>query len=170
MTEAATSTRHPRKARRELTVVGAALVAFSLGLVIQAWQIAEKGGWSANGPAVFPLATAGGMVLFSAAFLIQARRKPDVHLEEHIANERADSHMGTVIKVGAVLLGYAAAVGIIGYALATSAMFAVVCRLLGSRRWVLNIAIAIGLSVAVYYAFTELLGVRLPSGLLGGVI
>lgn len=160
----------PSRVRTEIAAVGAALVVFSVSLVIQAWHIAEEGGLSANGPAIFPMAVSGGLLLFSAIFLIQSRVKPDAQLEHHLANERTDSHMGTVIKVMAVLLAYAGVVGILGYALATTAMFAVISRLLGSRRWPLNVGIAIGLSVAIYYSFTMLLGVRLPDGMLGGVI
>lgn len=172
MTQTTTPTAAGRAGRsgREVTAAGVGLVVLSVVLVVQAWQIAENGGLAANGPAIFPLAASAGLLLFSVIFLIQARVKPEAHLENHLANERADSHMGTVVKVMAVLLVYAGVLGILGYALATSAMFAVVSRLLGSRRWLLNIGIAVLLSVAIYYSFTMLLGVRLPAGLLGGVI
>jgi putative tricarboxylic transport membrane protein len=117
-----------------------------------------------------PLAVSAGLLFFSFLFLIEARKRTDAHLERHLRAEDASTHLGTVLWVLVVLVVYAVVIGPVGYLVATAAMFAVVSRALGSRRWVLNVGVGIALSAAAYFGFTLLLGVRLPAGFLEMVL
>ena len=69
----------------------------------------------------------------------------------------------------AILVVYAFLLNPLGYIIATALLFPAVAYVLGSRgrRKVLrNLAIGVALGVLVFFSFTELLGVRLPDGVL----
>lgn len=158
------------RTRRELIVVGIVLVGFAVAVGSQTWKIVTVSGLSPSGPAALPVAVTGGLLVFSLLFLLQATKRSHGHLERHIESEHAVTHMGTVAQVVGALILYAALLGPLGYLIATTALFVGVSRILGSKRWVLNIIVGIVLAAAVYFGFTELLGVRLPAGVLRGVL
>jgi hypothetical protein len=57
-----------------------------------------------------------------------------------------------------------------GYILATAFFFPGIGRLLGSRQPARDVAIGISMSVVIYLVFTRWLEVRLPGGLLQGLV
>lgn len=158
------------RTRRELTAVGIALVVFALAVGSQTLKIVQSSGLAPSGPAALPIVVTGGLLVFSLLFLLQARKRTQGQLQRHIDAEHAVTHMGTVGLVMGALVLYAAALSVLGYALATLALFVGVSRILGSRRWVLNIVVGVVMALVIYFGFTMLLGVRLPSGVLGGVL
>lgn len=158
------------RTRRELIVVGIVLIGFAVAVGSQTWKIVTVSGLSPSGPAAFPVAVTGGLLMFSLLFLLQASKRSQGHLERHIESEHAVTHMGTVGQVVGALILYAAVLGSLGYLIATTALFVSVSRILGSKRWVLNVIVGGVLSAAVYFGFTMLLGVRLPAGVLRGVL
>jgi putative tricarboxylic transport membrane protein len=163
--DTSTSTNERRNERRETVVVGVALLGFSLLVGWQAWQIASRTGMEWKGPAAFPVVVAAGLLITSAVYLWRAIGAPAAQLLEHIAGERAASQMRVVAWVLALLVIYALLLAFVGYPVATTAMFAVCARLLGARRWLLNLLIGAVLSASIFVLFTEVLHVRLPLGL-----
>jgi putative tricarboxylic transport membrane protein len=57
----------------------------------------------------------------------------------------------------------------LGFVPAAAILFLSVAFTFGSRRYLRDAAIGIGLAAAAYFAFTRLLGLQLPGGLLAGL-
>ncbi|AVT28487.1 hypothetical protein C6361_02080 [Plantactinospora sp. BC1] len=64
------------------------------------------------------------------------------------------------------LLGYVLLLDPAGFVLASALFFVACARILGSRRWIRDVAVAVPLVVGVYYGFTRGLDIALPAGVL----
>ncbi|MBV9789697.1 MAG: tripartite tricarboxylate transporter TctB family protein [Chloroflexi bacterium] len=151
-------------------LVAVVLLALGLLIFVQTFSIRQGGGYSAIGPRFFPLLVAIGLLLLSGLFLARTTIRPDEDLMQQSADEEAATHWPTVGLVALALVVYAVALGPLGYILATVLFFPVVARFLGSTRPVRDIIIALVISVVIYEGFTRALGVRLPAGLLQGIV
>lgn len=147
-----------------VVVLGAAVV------LVDAIRIASSGGFGPQQPGFFPLIVGIGLVVFGVAFLVRATAAPDRALLEQAAEEHARTHWRTLWAVIGALVVYAVLLEPLGYILATAVFFVVVARLAGSRHLLRDVVVAVLFSAAVYFGFTELLGVRLPAGLLEPVL
>jgi putative tricarboxylic transport membrane protein len=147
-------------------LVGVALVLFGIVLVVATTRIAGPGGYGVSGPRFFPLVVAVGMVALGAGVMIRSTVLVDRDLAEQAAAEEAVTHWPTVGALMAILVVYALALDAVGYVLATALCFVALARVLGSARPVRDAVAGLAISVIVYVAFTQFLGVRLPSGLL----
>ncbi|GAB3547580.1 tripartite tricarboxylate transporter TctB family protein [Arthrobacter tumbae] len=145
-------------------LLGAAVVLFD------AIRVSINGGFGPQQPGFFPMIVGIGLVGFGLAFLIRATLKPDHALEEQAAAEHKDTHWRTLWVVVVALVIYAALLDPVGYIIATSVFFVGIAWLAGSRKIIRDVIIAVLFSAAVYFGFTELLGVRLPGGLLETVL
>lgn len=141
-------------------VLGAAVV------LVDAIRIARTGGFGPQEPGFFPLIVGIGLVVFGVAFLVRATAVPDTVLMEEAAHEHDRTHWRTLWAVIGVLVVYAVLLEPLGYILATAVFFVVVARLAGSHKLLRDVVVAVLFSAAVYFGFTELLGVRLPPGVL----
>jgi putative tricarboxylic transport membrane protein len=151
----------------------AALVVLGIGVVAlsQAFAIRESAGYSVVGPRFFPIVVAVGLVLWGVAFLIRTTSlAPDDDLAEQAAAEEAATHWATVLTIMALLVIYVYALAPLGYALATALFFPVVARIMGSRNLLRDLLTGILLGLVIYIVFTRFLGVRLPAGLLAGIL
>lgn len=136
-------------------LLAAGVFAFS-----QVFEIRSKVGWDPSGARFVPLIVCGAWILLAVGNLVQViRSRPS----------------GPVTKTGSVktamlllanLVVYAFLAIPLGYIIATTLSFVLGARVLGSRRWVRDLLIAVPLSVGVYFGFTELLSIRLPLGVL----
>ena len=111
-----------------------------------------------------------GLLVFGVVFLLQTTLWPDRELRTHVAESQAETHWFSVLLVAAVLLIYVFVLGVLGYIVATAIFFVTVAQMVGSHHLIRDIVIGIGLSVVIYFGFTELLGVRLPAGLLEPIL
>jgi putative tricarboxylic transport membrane protein len=147
-----------------------ALLALGLLALVGALQIHQGGGYSAVGPRVFPLAVAAGLLALSLIFLLRTTVLPDTDLAERAAAEEAVTHWWTVGMLAAALVLYVFALGTLGYVVATALFYAAGAWILGSRAGRAGTArslfIGLVLGAVIYVAFTRLLGVRLPAGVL----
>ncbi|PJJ65581.1 tripartite tricarboxylate transporter TctB family protein [Compostimonas suwonensis] len=160
--------RRRRGSRRELVIVAIFLLVISVGIGITSIQLAARREFQPDSSGTFPLIVGGGLLLFSILFLFETLKpRDDGYLEAHMASEKSSTRMRVVVWVVLVLLGYAAIVALVGYTIATAALFIVVSRLLNEKRWWLNITVGVLLAAAIYFGFTLLLGVKLPAGFLG---
>jgi len=150
----------------------AALVIIGLGAValVGAGQVRSGAGYVAVGPAVMPAVVGIGLIVLGGLLLLRATVRPDLDLARHVAGELAASEWRTPILVLAALVVYAVALGPAGYVVATTAFLPVAAAILGSRRPIRDVAVAVVLSIVVFVGFTEFLGVRLPAGLLGEIL
>lgn len=151
----------------------AALVVLGIGVVAltQAFGIRESAGYSVVGPRFFPMVIAMGLVLWGLAFLVRTTPlAPDEALAEQAAAEEAATHWATVLTIMSLLVFYVFALGPLGYTLATALFFPVAARVMGSRNFLRDLLTGIVLGLVIYIVFTRFLGVRLPAGLLAGIL
>jgi putative tricarboxylic transport membrane protein len=140
-------------------IMAVAILALGLVVAYQTVQLGGEEGYSPGGPAFFPLIVSAGLLLFGILFLVQTTARPDPVLRENVAEEEAATHWST-----AALLVYAFLIAPLGYPIATALFFVAVTVILGSRRWIRDIAIAVIAALALYFGFTLFLGVDLPGG------
>jgi putative tricarboxylic transport membrane protein len=71
------------------------------------------------------------------------------------------------VVVVAMFIGYALIFIPLGYMVSTALYLAAMVTVIDRARWKRNLAFAVLFAVIVYYAFTRLLAVQLPAGILG---
>ena len=157
------------------SVLGPRLVAIflvALGALVfyEALQVRSPAGFSPLGPRFVPLVVAVGLVALGALFLVRTTWRVDDDLARKAGNEEAAAHWATLALIGVALIVYAFALAPLGYLLATAILIPVAARILGSDHWVRDTLVGVAVSAAIYVGFTELLGVRLPAGILGLVL
>ncbi|MGH3088224.1 MAG: tripartite tricarboxylate transporter TctB family protein [Rubrobacteraceae bacterium] len=156
----------PERGSLGLRVAAVVVLLFSAAMLYRAVLIGAEGGFGPEGSGFFPLIVTSGLLLFSALFALQTTLRPDTALREHVAEEAEATNWRTVGLAIVCLLVYAFLLAPLGYVVATTIFFPVVARVFGSRRLVRDIIIGLGTSVFLYVGFTQLLGVRLPAGIL----
>jgi putative tricarboxylic transport membrane protein len=146
-------------------LAGAFLLAGSVAILIGVTAISGRGGYSTSGPRFVPLLVAIGLIALSGLYLLRTFIRPDIALAERSAAEDDVTHWATPALIMAALVAYAFLLEPIGYPLATTAVFVVIARLLGSRSIVRDVLVGLVLGFGLYTAFTQYLGVSLPAGL-----
>jgi putative tricarboxylic transport membrane protein len=146
-----------------LGVLGLAALALRQTLAIPVSPLYAK-----VGPTVFPLLMVGGLALFGALLLAQAFRGGWQDAEEaQVVVDRA-----AVAQIVAGLVANVALIGPAGFTVASTVMFALVCRGFGSRRLLRDAGLGFTLALAAYFGFARALGVNIGAGplerLLGG--
>ncbi|MEO6199709.1 MAG: tripartite tricarboxylate transporter TctB family protein [Cryobacterium sp.] len=123
------------------------------------------------GPRVVPTFIAIGLGLCAMALAISVLRGGHAEPED---GEDIDlsvaAHWPTVFGLGGLILGYALLLDPLGYVIASALLFYGSALLLGSRRYIWALLIGAALAVATFYAFVLGLGIRLPAGLLTGIL
>lgn len=146
----------------------AALVLVLLGIVLvfATSSVGGRGGYDVVGPRFFPLVVAVAIFALGLGLVLRTTVRPDRELAEQAAEEEAATAWPTVGLMGLGLVSYALLLEPLGYVLATALFFPGVARVLGSARPVRDAIVGLVIGAVVYVAFTQFLGVRLPSGLL----
>ena len=161
-------------------LVAVVLLALAALLIVSAIWIAQGGGYTVIGPTTFPLGVAVGLLVLAAILAVRTTVLPDSQLAELAAEEERVTHWPSVGLTAVALVGYALAldgfalgpvdVPGLGYILATGIFLPLTARILGSRSPIRDVIVGFGISIVVYFGFTEFLGVRLPAGILGAVL
>src|SRR5688572_18933438 len=161
-------------------LVALALLALAALLIVSALGIARGGGYSVIGPATIPLVVAVGLLVLSAIFALRTTLLPDDDLAEQAAAEERATHWPTVGLTALALVAYALAldgfelgpleVPGLGYLVATGLFLPLAARILGSRSPLRDVIAGFVIGTIIYFGFTELLGVRLPAGILGPLL
>jgi hypothetical protein len=148
-----------RRRRDLLSAGGLAVLAVAYLVASRAYPLDSL---ATPGPGVFPLA-AGllllGLATGQAAVAARARAEAATPPADGSTAFRAWALM-------ALLVGYAAAAGTVGFLAASFALVLVASRLLGATGWLRPAALALGVTIAAYVLFVAWLGVPLPAGLL----
>ncbi len=119
------------------------------------------------GPRFFPFLVAFGLLLCGALLLIQALRGQTAEPEEaEDADVNAPVDYRAVGTIGAVLALYVVLLEPAGFILASAILFWGVAFAFGSRAFFRDPVVGLILALVVFEAFTRLLGLRLPAGLL----
>lgn len=166
---------------RELTMP-IVLVAVILYLVVGILTMEVPSNADFPGPRFFPGVVAAVMavlVVVQIAAAVRAwRRGTLVELGED-ADTRRQS--GLVVEAGTRprldvralawilggFLGFASVLEILGWIISAGLLFWCVCRAFGSRRTLMDLVVGLTISSLAYIAFDMLLGLSLPSGILG---
>jgi putative tricarboxylic transport membrane protein len=150
----------------------AALTVISLGGIIltQVSQIGTGAGFIVVGPRIFPTVVGIGILVLGLSFLLRTTVLLDNDLVTEVVTEEATTDWSTTILSLLSLVAYASLLHPLGYTLATALFFPVIGRILGSARLRRDIIVGVALGLVIYLAFTRVLGVRLPAGLLTGIL
>ena len=150
----------------------AALVVMILGGVTltQVTHIRTGAGFIVVGPRVFPTIVGIAVLLLGILFFLRTTVQPDHDLISEVTTEEASTDWTTIVLTFLALVVYATLLKPLGYALATGLFFPVVARILGSARLVRDVIVGMALGLVIYLSFTQILGVRLPAGLLAGIL
>jgi putative tricarboxylic transport membrane protein len=150
----------------------ASLTVISLGgmILTQVSRIGTGAGFIVVGPRIFPTAVGVGILILGLFFLLRTTVFLDKDLAVEVTTEEATTDWSTTILSLLSLVVYASLLHPLGYTLATTLFFPVVARILGSTRLWRDIIVGLVLGLVIYLTFTRLLGVRLPAGLLTGIL
>jgi len=161
-------------------ILAVVLFVLAVILIVSALGINPGRQYSVIGPATFPLAVGIGLLVLAAIFGVRTTVRPDVDLAEQAAEEELACDWRTVGLIALALFGYALAldgfelgpidVPSIGYIPATGLFLPITARILGSRSLLRDVIVGLAIAIVVYFGFTELLGVRLPGGVLDLVL
>jgi putative tricarboxylic transport membrane protein len=145
-------------------LVGLAVCLLGAITLYDATRVGSGVGYSPVGPAVMPLIVGAGLVLVGVLLLARTWVRPDTDMLTLAAEAERTTDWMTTVRLGGLLLVYALLLGPLGYVIATAALVPAGAWTLGSRRLIRDVAIGIALALIVYFAFTQFLGVRLPTG------
>jgi putative tricarboxylic transport membrane protein len=148
-------------------VFGLGMGALGAYFALGAFNIRLLPSYSRIGPRFFPLLVAFGLLLCAVLLLFQALRGKAAPLD---ASEDVDITAPTdwlaVMMLGAALLVDILLIERLGFVVASTLLFWGVAFAFGSRNYLRDAAIGLALSLAVYLAFTRLLDLSLPAGIL----
>jgi putative tricarboxylic transport membrane protein len=156
---------NPRLARllAPEALFGLTLTALGVFVLLAGRDIVSPVPW---GPGLMPQIVGAGLVLLGVATLIERARVPAVGGDGGLA--RAERTTENDWPGFALVLAAVAAFGVLaepaGFPLAAAVMFALVARGFGSRRSVRDFLLGLGLAVAAYLVFAQLLGLQLSWG------
>ena len=125
-------------------------------------------GYAQVGPGVFPVIVGTGLLLAGAGLLAQAVRRQWrvtwVELAPSAGSGSNNASLRGVALVAAALMLNVVLFAPLGFIAASAVLFACVSAALGSRRFVLDVVIGVGLAATIYVVFTKGLGLHLPAG------
>lgn len=115
------------------------------------------------GPRVFPFLVSMGLAVAGAVIAWQAWTR-------RFITEEQDTDWGAVAIIAAGLVVHMNVLKPLGFVPAAAILFMSVSFAFGSRRYLRDLIVALVLAVVTDLCFTRLLGLQLPSGILGGLI
>lgn len=155
-----------RPAVGELGMV-ALLLAIGLLMIVEAGSITIPGSSNTVGPRFFPYLVGGFVIAVAVGLGLAVWRGDRAPAED---SEDVDATAGTswlsVAVIGVAFVGHALLINVVGWPLAVTLMFALVCKALGAAGWVRPLLAGGVTSVIVWLIFVKLLSVALPGGTL----
>lgn len=152
--------------RRRNLISGIILLAIGIGYAVLTSSLPTRAIGSATQPSFFPWIVAVIFITLSAALLIQGLRP--------IANDGVpkapDVARSKYIWGFVAFVVYLALLPILGFVAANIPFFGFLMYLYGARRPAWLAVGAVGIPVTLFFLFREVFQIRLPSGLLSGVI
>jgi len=160
------------RSNRSFVFIGAGLLALAALMAAGASQITGKAGYGGAGPAFLPWTLSAGIALLGVITIVTALR----HAEPLVAAPDFPPRWKPVIWISLGLLLNATLIERVGFITSCALLFALSARgfRLGADQtpsWVdfgRDLLIGIAVSAPVFWLFTKLLGVALPSMFSGG--
>jgi putative tricarboxylic transport membrane protein len=125
------------------------------------------GSLRAAGSGLFPLGLGILLMLLSSGFIIKVLWGAEVPKKEDICAPDESVALLQVIAYLAIIVATTLLWGILGYALVSFLLMLSLLRILGFRRWSLNITVSILTAAGSYALFVYGLKIPLPKGFLG---
>ncbi|MBI5068197.1 MAG: tripartite tricarboxylate transporter TctB family protein [Deltaproteobacteria bacterium] len=135
-------------------IVGAALLLVSALVVAASWRLPETAAADAMGPKAYPMALALVLALLSLALMRGGGKGAGATLTR-------DMVVFGFLPILAMLALYVLLVPVLGFVICTVALLLACFRLKGERNWKVNVAVAVGSSLAIWALFAWLLNVQL---------
>jgi putative tricarboxylic transport membrane protein len=157
----------PRRSDRGEVAISVGLIVLAIVVVVQSFAISGEGGYSAIGPRFSPLLVAVGLAVIGALLLREALRGGWRAMEGAVPAERFEPMPFAWIAGG--LLVHMAIIGVVGFTVASTLLFASVARGMGSRRALRDLIIGAVFAAIIFLLFTRVLNLSLPP-LVRGVI
>jgi putative tricarboxylic transport membrane protein len=149
-----------------------AVVLFGAAVIWQTFQIRITPAYSMVGPTVVPMIVGVGLVLVGLWLAFEALTgpvtTPSAESENVYLSLPTDWRAVGLLAVALVL--YLFLIEPAGFIIASSVLFVGATFAMGSRRLIRDLCIGVVFAVALYFIFTAGLGLRLPTGVLGGVL
>ena len=146
---------------RRLPLIALAAILLLAGAALFWLSLVEAGGdFSLPGPRLAPVIVTGAWVIIAGVHLVaQLRPHP---------REDDEERPGWLAPAGVAvcLAGFAIALEYAGFVVSAAVFIVAVSRVLGSRSLIRDVIVAVVLPVGVYLAFTRLLDIFLPAGVL----
>lgn len=153
-------------------LVAAAVLVLGIVILVETRDIRIPRAFTVVGPRDFPRVIGGVLVLLGIWYAIDVIRNdptaPSADSEDADASLPAD--WGVLGKLAIVLALYALLMKPAGFVVASSVLFLGTAIALGSRQFLRDAAFGVILSFLTYLLFSEYLGIRLPAGVLDGVL
>ena len=148
--------------------VAAGVVAIGAAILWGSFYLPTGGGYAQVGPGVMPRIV-GTLLLFLGVLLLRESltggfRGVDEEAEVHLPMDWI-----AFAWVSGGIIVYGLLVEPLGFIFASTILFVMVARGFNSRRWALNVATGLILSIGVYAIFNYGLGLTLPPGILKGI-
>lgn len=141
--------------------IGAGLLAFC-GFASWRTLLIKKGfSSSVAGPSFVPWIMIGGIALLAVLMMVRGMRRASAGQGALIQMPEKRT-MLSILAFVALLVAYSGAFYSVGYIPSTLATFIIGLWLMGERKIWLLIAFPVGMTFAVYFAFTQFLSVWLP--------
>jgi putative tricarboxylic transport membrane protein len=144
-------------------LIGLGLVAIAAVIAVDAMHMRVPPIHAKVGPRVFPYVVAAGLAVSGAVIVWQAWR-------QRFTVEAYETDWGAVAIIAAGLILHMNILKPWGFVPAAAILFMAVAFAFGSRRYLRDAVVALGLALAAYLAFTRLLGLQLPGGVLTGLL
>lgn len=146
--------------------IGLGLVALALLVMFDTARMQVAPTYAKVGPQVFPYLTAMALLLAGGYFaVLTLRGAPDA-----LRAEPGPTTMTGVMAISAGLILQILLIEQLGFVLSAALLFICVAWGFGSTRYIRDAVVGILLSLAAYVVFTRFLDLRLPAGILKGLI
>lgn len=149
--------------------LGMALGVIALGVffLVGAFDIGGLGGYSQIGPRFFPFLVTAGLLICGAVLMVQALRGKAAPAEEsEDVDPAARVNWWPVALLSVALVVDILLIEILGFVISSTLLFWGAAFAFGSRRYLRDVLIGLILTSVVYLAFTRLLDLNLPAGIL----
>ncbi|MFJ6651339.1 tripartite tricarboxylate transporter TctB family protein [Microbacterium sp. NPDC091313] len=169
-------------------LVPAVLFAFAAYLTIGVLTMRVPAGAASPGPQFFPALVAVAGYVVAVLLAVQIIRHPEVPVaatysaDDDVSDAaRAEAQAAASVRyrffsdwrsvawAAGGFLAFALLLSAVGWILSAALLVWCVARAMGSTKPVLDVVVALTMSSLAYLAFDVLLGLELPSGLLGGL-
>lgn len=160
----------PRRQWGEL-VLALGLVALGIVTILDGLGQPRSTSASGIGAGQFPIIVGIFTLVLAALLTIQVLRGRRGEAEAGEGDvDVTVVHAWQAVAVVAAVLWFIFTVEPLGYVVAAAVTFIAIAIAAGSRRWITTVAIGVLLSLGVFYLFTLALQIRLPAGILNGIL